>query len=373
MKAENIDEKWMRRAIANARLGEGLTRPNPPVGAVLVRDGELLGEGYHHRAGLEHAEVNALAACRADPRGATAYVTLEPCSTHGRQPPCTEALLKAGIARVVVSALDVNPKHAGRGLELLRQNGVEVCENVCAEEGLELLAGFNKYMLRSMPYLTLKLAMTLDGCIADRKGESKWITGAGARARVQELRRRSDAVLIGGGTAAADDPSLLYRGRFEGAEEAGSKLLRVVIDTKASLSGNLKIFSDEAVDRTLLVRYEDVPEVTPVAPGVECWRFPRPAEGCFPYRRLLAKLAAEKSCLRVLCEGGGGVAMGLAGQGLVDEYALFFAPALLGDVAGKRGFSGGERLLGQKLKLRFAEVEQIEGELLIRAFPEASE
>ncbi len=370
MHQEEQDKKWMMRAIANARLSEGLTRPNPPVGAVIVRDGVMLGEGRHHRAGMEHAEVNAIAACSTNPRGACAYVTLEPCSTFGRQPPCTAALLNAGISRVVVSCLDVNPKHAGRGLEILRNNGVEVVENVCRAEGEELLKGFNKHITTALPYLTVKLGMTLDGCIADSNGASQWITGEESRSQVQELRRKSDAVLVGGATAQNDDPSLLYRTTFPGEPLAGSKLLRVVLDLHNSLNPALQVFTDNAAPRTILVRRQSLAPVTPVPAGVECWQFADNPDGTFPYRQLMERLAKEKDCLRVLCEGGGRTAMALTENGLVDEYQLFIAPAILGDAGASRAFSGSKRLLIDKLKLRFTSVTRFGDDILISALPQ---
>lgn len=367
MTTNEFDAKWMMQAIANASLSEGLTRPNPPVGAVIVRDGVLLGEGRHHRAGLEHAEVNALAACSSDPRGATAYVTLEPCSTHGRQPPCTEALLKAGISRVVVSCLDVNPKHAGRGLEILRSHGVEVMENVCRNEGAELLKGFNKHITEAMPHLTVKLAMTLDGCIADAESSSRWISAEASRRRVQEMRRRADVVLVGGATAAHDNPSLLYREVCPGEPAAGSKLLRVIVDSRSAIPSDLRVFTDGSASHTILVRRSDIAECTPVPRNVECWHLPPDADGGFPYRTLLKRLAVEKECLRVLCEGGGRTAMALVERDLVDEYALFYAPGILGDGEAVRAFAGGKRLLPDKKKVRFTGVEHLGDDVLISA------
>ena len=208
------DEKHMARAIELARLGEGLTRPNPPVGAVLVLEDHIIAEGWHQKAGADHAERDCLKKIPPMPvnlKSATLYITLEPCSTHGRTPPCTDIILEKGIGRVVVSVVDLNPAHAGRGLKLLEDEGVEVVTGVLEEEGRALIAPFEKFITTGMPYITLKLASTIDGKIADSQGNSKWITGPEAREVVQAMRRRADAIMVGAGTVRADDPSLLPR------------------------------------------------------------------------------------------------------------------------------------------------------------------
>ena len=209
------DDFFLRRALQLARRGLGRTSPNPCVGAVLVRGGKVIGEGWHRRAGLPHAEVEALrdAARRGERgRGATLYVTLEPCCTHGRTPPCTQAILEAGLRRVVVGAVDPNPHHAGRGLTLLREAGLDVVEGVCQAEAEALNPGFNHWIVHRRPLVTLKAAMTLDGKIATTRGDSRWITGEASRRVVMRLRQEHDAILVGIGTVLADDPALTARG-----------------------------------------------------------------------------------------------------------------------------------------------------------------
>ena len=207
----DADARFMRRALALARRAWGRTSPNPMVGAAAVRDGQIVGEGFHPRAGEPHAEVFALRAAGEAARGATLYVTLDPCSTYGRTPPCTEAILRAGVARVVAATADPNPAHAGRGLEILREAGVAVTTGVLAEEAEELNKGFFHRMRTGRPYVILKMAMTLDGKIATASGESKWITGAAARARVQKLRQWCDAIMVGAATVRLDRPGLIVR------------------------------------------------------------------------------------------------------------------------------------------------------------------
>jgi diaminohydroxyphosphoribosylaminopyrimidine deaminase/5-amino-6-(5-phosphoribosylamino)uracil reductase len=332
------DEKYMMRAIELAKQGEGLTRPNPPVGAVLVQDGEIIAEGWHQKAGADHAERDCLKQIAAhDPRltKATLYVTLEPCSTHGRTPPCTDIILEKGVGRVVVSVVDLNPQHAGRGLEILRDAGVDVVSGVCEEAGRKLIAPFEKFITTGMPYVTLKLASTLDGKIADRTGDSKWITGAEARERVQEMRRRADAVMVGAATVRADDPSLLPR------PAEGRTPFRVIVGNHVPETA--KVLTDEAAEQTLL--YSGNLAAT------------------------MRDLAEEHGVMHVLCEGGGKLAAGLVEEGLVDEYAFFIAPKLMGaDGLPNFGKTGG--LISNLKNLKFQSLEQVGNDILIKAKPE---
>lgn len=219
------DTDYMRLALELAERGRGWTNPNPMVGAVIVKDGRVIGEGYHHRCGALHAEREAFAACRESPAGATLYVTLEPCCHHGRQPPCTEAILEAGISRVVVGSGDPNPLVAGKGLDILRAHGAEVETGVLQPECDALNAVFFHYIRTRQPYVVMKYAMTLDGKIATRTGASRWITGEKARERVHQDRRRYAAIMAGVGTVLADDPLLTCR------MEGGRNPVRVICDT----------------------------------------------------------------------------------------------------------------------------------------------
>jgi diaminohydroxyphosphoribosylaminopyrimidine deaminase/5-amino-6-(5-phosphoribosylamino)uracil reductase len=242
MDADDIG--WMREALALARRGVGRTRPNPPVGAVVVRDGRVVGRGFHRRAGMAHAEVEALRDAGGAAAGATLYVTLEPCSSWGRTGPCTEAIVAAGIRRVVVAARDPNPKHAGRGFRILRRAGVAVATGVLAAEGRELLAPFSRWVETGLPWVTLKLGMSVDGRLADATGRSQWITSPASRARVQDMRRTADAIIVGVGTALADDPSLTCR-RYP-----ASKPWRVIVDSRGRLPLKARVLTDGAAGRT---------------------------------------------------------------------------------------------------------------------------
>jgi diaminohydroxyphosphoribosylaminopyrimidine deaminase/5-amino-6-(5-phosphoribosylamino)uracil reductase len=327
----------MQRALELARRGEGLTRPNPPVGALLVQNGKIIAEGFHKKAGGPHAEVNCLSKVPKVGKSAVLYVTLEPCSTHGRTPPCTDLILERGIRRVVIGAKDPNPAHAGRGLRLLRRAGVEVVSGVCRNEAEALIAPFAKRMLTGLPYVTLKLGMTMDGRIADRTGRSQWITGPKARAKVQELRRRADAVMVGAGTVRADNPSLLPR------PAKGRAPWRVVVGSK--IPKGSKVLTDEAADRTLVM------------------------DG--PLDGILHSLAAQ-GMMRVLCEGGGELAGSLVRAGLVDEFVFFTAPSILGGdgfpMFGKTGW-----LMDEKPLLKFQTLEKIGNDVLITAVPAGKE
>ena len=325
------DEKNMMRAIELARLGEGMTRPNPPVGAVLVLDGKVVAEGWHKKAGGPHAEVDCLQSAIGNLKSAILYLTLEPCSSHGRTPPCTDLILEKGIGRVVVAVKDLNPKHAGRGLEILRAGGVEVVSGICEKEGRELIAPFEKFITTGMPYVTLKLASTLDGKIADSTGNSKWITGVAARERVQEMRRRADAIMVGSATIIADDPSLLPR------PSNGRKPWRVVVGK--GIPTNARVLTDEAADQTL-VRSGSLADI-------------------------LRELASH-DVMHVLCEGGGKLVAGLVEARLVDEFAFFIAPKLMG-ADGIPNFAKTDGLMADMQNLKFLSVETLGDDLLIKA------
>jgi diaminohydroxyphosphoribosylaminopyrimidine deaminase/5-amino-6-(5-phosphoribosylamino)uracil reductase len=321
------DRRWMRTALAEARRAEGQTRPNPPVGAVLVRDNRLLATGYHHAAGQPHAEVEAFAACTEDPSGATLYVTLEPCSTHGRTPPCTDRILAAGVRRVVVATVDPNPRHVGRGIEVLRNAGIAVEVDVLSKAADELLDPVGTWITTGRPFVTLKMAQSLDGAIADANGRSRWITGPRARAEVQRLRRRADAVMVGVGTVLADDPSLLCR-----EPDAPPTLHRIVVDSHGRTPATARVLTDGHASRTVFATTDACPQATRDAwqsAGGRVWTLPRSANGRVDLCALTAKAGAE-GWLHVLCEGGATLAGALVAANLVNELRLFVAPIVLG-------------------------------------------
>lgn len=355
-------EQWMRRALELARKGEGMTRPNPPVGAVIVKHGRVVGEGYHRRAGGPHAEIFALREAGERARGGVLYVTLEPCSTWGRTPPCTEAILRAGIRRVVAAISDPNPRHAGRGFEWLRRRGVEVEAGICRAEAAELLAPFAKWIRTRTPWVTLKLAATLDGRIADQEGHSRWITGPEARRRVHEWRRAADAILVGAATVKADNPRLTPR------PARGRTPYRVIVDSvRARVPLTARVFADDAVARTIVA----VPEGYPVSrakalqkAGAQVWVLPN-CGGRVDIRQLLAELG-KWGVLHVLCEGGSQLAATLCQEGLVDSFAFFYAPKLLG-AAARPMLEGCGWLLHHAPELDIVRCEKVGRDILVEA------
>lgn len=300
----------MAIALEEARRGLGLTSPNPPVGAVLVKGGKLLATGFHRRAGHPHAEIEAMRNCRnrtgaasvSQLRGATIYITLEPCSTWGRTPPCTNALIEAGLKRVVYGAKDPNPGHAGRAARVLRARGLEVRSGVMRSECDHLIRMFRKFILGKTPYVIAKSALTLDGRITLEKGGPRWISGPEARRDVQELRSQVDAVLIGGETLRRDNPRLTLRGEF--ARPRGPHPWRVILTRSGHLPSNSLVFNDKWKDRTLVYRGRSL-------------------------RQVLRDLG-RRGAVSVLIEAGGNL-MGQAFKGrLVDEVRFYLTPIVGG-------------------------------------------
>ena len=366
------DDFFLRRALQLARRGLGRTSPNPCVGAVLVRGGKVIGEGWHRRAGLPHAEVEALrdAARRGERgRGATLYVTLEPCCTHGRTPPCTEAILAAGIRRVVVATTDPNPQHAGKGLKILRKAGVavEVASSVGREtrEAQQLNEAFNHWIVRRTPFVTVKAAMTLDGKIATASGESKWITGERSRRVAMQLRFAVDAVLVGINTVLADNPSLTARGP---TGRVRKPLRRIVLDALARTPPDAVVASDEFAALTTVVvsRAAPVRRVKALAQRVRVLVAPA-SKGRIHLRWLLKRLGAE-GVTSLLVEGGGEVNAAFLEAGLTQRVAFFYAPKILGGRDARRGVAGqGAKRLADLIELREVEWRRVGGDLLLSA------
>jgi diaminohydroxyphosphoribosylaminopyrimidine deaminase/5-amino-6-(5-phosphoribosylamino)uracil reductase len=362
----------MRRVLWLARRGYGSTSPNPMVGALLVLRGKVIGQGWHRQAGGPHAELEALrdAVRRGhDPRGATLYVTLEPCSTHGRTPPCTEAIIDAGIARVVVAATDPNPAHAGRGFRILKRAGVEVATGVLAGQATRLNESFNHWIVHRTPFVTVKAAMTLDGKIATASGRSKWITGEAARAEGMKLRRGADAILVGVNTILADDPSLTLRGpQKPKLKIQTSKLRRIILDSRARTPLWTQIVNDGSAHLTTIVVTKAAParRVAALARRVAVWTAPA-RDGRVDLRWLLKKLGSE-NITNLLVEGGGEVNAAFLLDGLAQRAVFFYAPRILGGRESRKAVAGaGARSLDEALTLRALEWRRAGVDLMMTA------
>jgi len=314
----------MARALRLAERGRYTAHPNPVVGCVLLRDGEIVGEGFHRKTGEAHAEVNALQAAGDRARGATAYVTLEPCSHHGKTPPCAEALIAAGIGKVIVAIEDPHQAVAGKGLQLLRDAGVEVQTNLMAKAATALNPGFLKRVAEHRPFLRLKLASSIDGAIAMENGESQWITGPGARADVQRLRARSGAVMTGIGTVLSDDPSLNVRATAFDTGEL--QPLRVVLDSKLRMPSAARMLT--LPGKTLICCALDAAQSKLRGPNVDVMSFAA-EDGGVDVVAVLQELAA-RDVNEVLVESGPRLAGYLLDAGLVDELVIYQAPHIMG-------------------------------------------
>lgn len=355
------DEHWMRRALELAALGCGAVEPNPLVGCVVVRNGVLVGEGYHQQFGGPHAEVHALAAAGERARGATLYVTLEPCCHWGKTPPCTDALLAAGVARVVVAQVDPFREVAGRGLDILRAAGIAVSVGVLAEEAQELNAAYLKLTHRQLPWIIAKWAMTWDGKLASRNRDSRWISHAASRALVHRWRGQVDVVAVGIGTALADDPQLTAR-------PPGPRLAkRLVVDWQAQLPLHATLVkSSHDVPVWLAVSEQAAAEKVSALQAAGCEILvccgPEPTDRL---QSLLLQLG-KRRITNVMVEGGSGLLGQLLDQQAIDEVRVFLGPSLLGGRAALSPLGGlGLATMAEAASLRRIRVEQIEQDVLL--------
>lgn len=360
----NFHEQMMRRALALARRGVGRTSPNPAVGCVIVKDGEIVGEGWHRKAGTPHAEVHALRGAGEKAGRSDVYVTLEPCSHHGKTPPCADALVEAGVGRVFAGMVDPNPKVSGNGLQKLRRAGIEVHVGLLEEECRLLNEPFIKHVSTGMPFVICKSAMTLDGKIATANGDSKWITSDKSRRYVHRLRAMVDAVMVGAGTVEADDP--LLTARIPGGRDP----LRVIVDSRLRISPKARLLHVQSPAGTVIATISgDEAKIARLEKDGTVVLRCREKEGRVDLADLMARLGAM-NVQSVLLEGGSELAGEMLRSDLIDKFHLFYAPKLVGG-AGKRPFGGhGVERIADALILQEISVRRFGEDILVTAYPE---
>jgi len=362
------DRDFMLQALALARQGEGYTSPNPMVGAVLVKNGEIVGRGYHEAVGEPHAEVNAVADAGSRAHGATLYVTLEPCNHTGRTPPCTQTILTAGIQRVVVAMRDPNPDVTGKGLEMLKSKGLDVTVGLCEQEAQHLNECFIKYIQTKRPFVILKCAATLDGRIATRTGDSKWVTGPAARQFVHGVRHAVDAIMVGIDTIKRDDPSLTTRLEDRDALDP----VRVILDTHLSISPQARVLQLESKTDTILVAGKTAAKDAAKrqaleAQGAKIVEAPL-KEGLIDLEQLMSPLG-QLGLTSLLIEGGGRVLSSALAAGIADKIVFFYAPKILGGDDGVPICRGqGPELMQNCLEVKNLRVEHVGDDVMIEGY-----
>jgi diaminohydroxyphosphoribosylaminopyrimidine deaminase/5-amino-6-(5-phosphoribosylamino)uracil reductase len=361
-----IDRNWMRRGLDLAARARGRTSPNPMVGAVIVKDEQVVGEGFHAYAGSDHAEVAALREAGAAAAGATLYVSLEPCCHHGRTPPCADQIAHAGIRRVVAACEDPNPSVSGRGIAALRQAGILVEVGLLGDEAARLNESFFKHIRTGLPFVTLKVAASLDGKIATRTGESRWITGESARRRVHQLRNEVDAVLVGIGTVLRDDPLLTTRLGIADQRDP----IRVIVDNLSRLPLRAKAVNRASTAPTILA-------VSQMAPRSKLEALEREGVQVIvvensPRRVSLERLMealGKRGILSVMIEGGAEINASALREGVVDKVLVFLAPILIGGKSTPTAVGGdGIESLAQALRLHDVRIERFDGDILVEGY-----
>lgn len=340
---KNKDLSYMHLAIELARKAEGRTSPNPIVGAVIVKNDKIIGKGYHKKAGLPHAEINALMQAGKKAKGATLYVSLEPCDHFGRTGPCTEVIINSGIKKVVIGMRDPNPLNNGQGIKRLRKHGIKVVAFVLEKEAESINKPYIKFITKRMPYVTVKVAQSLDGKIATKRGDSKWISSEDSRLYVQKLRADSDAVMVGANTVLKDDPALLSR--ISGKRQPA----RIVVDGNKKIPPGSKVFSSL--------------DISPVILASSATGYKKRAD----LRRLLSRMA-KKGIVNILVEGGGELISSLVEKDLVDKMLIFLAPKIIGGRSAITSVEGeGVDRIRDAKDFRITSVKRFKNDILIEA------
>ncbi|KHO14686.1 5-amino-6-(5-phosphoribosylamino)uracil reductase [Acinetobacter baumannii] len=350
------DQYWMQQAIELAKRGLYSTKPNPNVGCVIVKDNQVIGEGFHPKAGQPHAEVFALREAGEQAQGATAYVTLEPCAHYGRTPPCAEALVKAQVKKVVVACPDPNPLVAGKGVQILKNAGIEVEIGICEDSAAKLNQGFLKAMSTDMPYVRLKVASSLDGRTAMASGESKWITGSAARQDVQHWRAISGAVITGIDTVIADDCQLNVRSLNNIDIETVAQPKRVILDRRGRLPLTAKILENPETVMVMGPYRQEIADLGVIQLEIQ------------PLKTLLQTLSKQYQIYDVLVEAGATLSTAFLQEGLVDEMISYVAPTLLGKSA-RAMFNAEFEYMVQQLRFKLLDVVQLDQDIRLRLIP----
>lgn len=361
----HADPDYMKIALELAEKGRGWTSPNPMVGAVIVKEGRIVGRGWHEQAGGAHAEVNAIADAAGNTRGATMYVTLEPCNHYGSTPPCTKSILEAGISRVVCAMNDPNPEVAGGGASYLASTGIEVETGICENEARYLNEYFVKFSVTGRPFVTLKSAATLDGRIASKTGDSKWVTGKSARRYVHLLRHWTDSILVGINTVRTDDPSLTAR--LEGQRTRDP--VRVILDSRLSIPENARILALESSAQTIIAAGGEAdPEKTArlEKTGVRVLRLPSSKKGV-DLEALISELAKMKIS-SILVEGGSRVSAAFLSAGLVDKICFFYAPKILGGEGIPICSGPAPQLMSSAIPVENIRISRFEHDILVEGY-----
>jgi len=327
MKKDIVDDSYyMGIAIRLARRGAGKAGPNPMVGAVIVANGNIIGQGYHKKCGDHHAEINAINSAKKNIKGSTFYITLEPCSHYGRTPPCIDALIRENPGRVVVGSLDPNPEVNGKGIKILRSKGIKVDVGICESDCMQLNEHYFKFIKTGMPYITVKYAQTLDGRIATKSGDSQWISSEASRRYVHRLRSINQGIMVGAGTVVADNPQLTVR------HVRGKNPFRIIVDSKLRVPIKSSVLTDANACLTIIATTSDAPAAKIAAvkkQGAEIWVVKKERDGRVSLRDLLRKLG-KREIMSVLVEGGSEIITSLLKSGLVDKMIIPIAPMIVG-------------------------------------------
>lgn len=358
-----MEINYMKRALELAKLGSGYTNPNPLVGAVIVKDENIIGEGYHELYGGSHAEINAFKNATEDVKGATMYVTLEPCSHYGKTPPCAYAIVEKGIKKVVIGMKDPNPLVAGRGIQILKDNGIEVVVGVLENEAEKINEIFIKYITKKTPFCILKTAMTLDGKIATYTGDSKWITNDASRKYVHELRHRVSSIMVGIGTVLSDDPSLTTR--LE--DKKGLSPTRIIVDSNLKIPLTAKVL-DKNLEGSTIVATTEIADKEKIKFLQEMGAsiIVTPTKNNKVDLTSLMEILGERKIDSVLLEGGGTLNYSALNEGIVDKVISFIAPKILGGSNAKTPVEGeGKKYIKDAIELHNIEVSKFEDDLMI--------